>query len=313
MVCENFKNNRHVLQFGHGVLEKWNFIFLLGVIHLFSGGCEMNRTVPLDDPVYHPQLMIHGMASPRSGAEVGIHYSEPLPGKKAEIPGLPALEIFLLRDGETYLRFGEDSVGSFSIPAEDLSLEMNRDYALEVRDFDSGEVFISGNSQLPEQPDLLFAQATQAKRYRGRYYLELSLGPVEEFIEAISIYPVILDSLGVPVTRLSQWQIQEVTPWNKVRAGVQYMNEEKWKVKDLLIRQNRSYLGIDEKDLLSENIDLYVSYLSGELTSFIQDIEESFYSGENIFEIVRPIYSNFQNTSGVFGLYNEVKLELEIK
>lgn len=145
------------------------------------------------------------------------------------------------------------------------------------------------------------------------YNLDLRFGLVEHPVEAIAIYPVLLDSMGLPAERLSQWETQQVTPWNKIRSGVQYLNESKWATKDLLLLLYRGYLDAQGENVKSEEIDLYVSFLSTELTAFVRDLEERFYSGEDIFQAVRPMYSSFPNTPGVFGLYNEVVRKVEIK
>lgn len=309
---KNFKINKENRGLNHSFFKSIKYVSLLFLcISFLWTGCELSRTVPLDDPLYRPQLLIHGMASPRSGAEVGIRYNEPLVEGKAEIPDLPRLEVYLLRDGTRYLEFEEDSSGKFIIPGEELLLEPQRDYALEVQDLENGKTYVSGNSQLPEYPDL---QSVEAVVNMGKgYNLGLRIGQVEHSVEAIAIYPVLLDSMGQPAVRLSQWETQQVTPWNKIRSGVQYLNETKWVTKELLLLLYRGYLNDQGENVMSEKVDLYVSFLSPELTAFVRDLEESFYSGEDIFQAVRPMYSSFPNTPGVFGLYNEVVRKVEIQ
>lgn len=276
--------------------------------------CEMSRTVPLNGTLYQPQLVIHGMASPLSGAAAVVRYNEPLPGTKADIPELPPLEVNLLRDGERFLSFAEDSTGSFRIPPAELNWEEGRDYALEVRDVGTGEIYVSGSSRLPEAPDIREARAESGEWSANLYSLKLMLGPVREPVKAMAVYPILLDSLGRPVGPQSEWDSQKISPGNKIRNGVQYFNEEVWSEREVLLQRSRSYRGAtDEEYFLSGEIDLYVSYLSPELTAFVRDMEEMLDSGEDIFQVARPLYSNFQKVPGVFGLYNEVKMRLPVQ
>src|SRR5690625_6401495 len=83
-MMKNFKINKENRGLNHSFFKSVKYVSLLFLcISFLWTGCELSRTVPLDDPLYRPQLLIHGMASPRSGAEVGIRYNEPLVEGKA--------------------------------------------------------------------------------------------------------------------------------------------------------------------------------------------------------------------------------------
>lgn len=289
------------------------FICLLIGLTAFTN-CEMSRTVPMNDPAYQPKLIIHGMASPLSGAFAVIQYNEPLPGMKGRIPELPLLEVVLLRDGDRYLSFTEDSTGHFRIPPEDRMLEDGRDYALEVRNLDAGVTYVSSDSRLPPRPELRTAEARWGEWPLDLYSLRMIPEPVKEPVKAMAVYPVLLDSTGQPAIQLSERDFQRLTPWYKIRSNVQYFNAETWTdEKEVLLSKTRYYRDARGESVAAEELDLYVSYLSPELTAFVRDMEEMFYSGEDIFQAVRPVYSNFPTTPGAFGLYNEVNMRLEIE
>src|SRR5690625_7460929 len=109
-MMKNFKINKENRGLNHSFFKSVKYVSLLFLcISFLWPGCELSRTVPLDDPLYRPQLLIHGMASPRSGAEVGIRYNEPWVGGRAEIPDLPRLEAYRVRNGTRDVKFGEDS------------------------------------------------------------------------------------------------------------------------------------------------------------------------------------------------------------
>jgi len=282
-------------------------------ILLVTTGCEISRSVPLDRPVYKPQLVIQCLASPQSGAEAIIRYNRPLVGENAKIPSLPRMEVYLLREDDRFHTFSQDSTDRFSIAASDLLLEAETDYALEVRDLDNERVYTSGGSRLPDRPVLLSVNAVPVTGYENQYALEINLGPSDHPVEAIAVFPVLLDSMGQPAERLSEWDIQKVTPWKKVSSGIQYVNEEAWSDKKLLYRNSRNYFDEEENVVWANELVVYVSYLSRDLSRFVRDVSDLYFSGEDIFEPSRPVYSNIQNAAGIFGIYNEVRREVKIE
>lgn len=67
------------------------FLFSASVSGIFSS-CEISSTVSFDTPDYESVLVIHGVASPQSGALVLIKYNQPLFKLPGLAPDLPALE-----------------------------------------------------------------------------------------------------------------------------------------------------------------------------------------------------------------------------
>ncbi len=150
----------------------WIIVVLVSGI-LVLAGCELSRTVPLDPPNYKPQLMIHCLASPLSGAQAVIRYNKPLGEEKDElIPPLPRMEVWLLMNGERIQAFIQDSIDRFSIAADDLSLEPGNSYAMEVIDLTNDQTYISGSSILPEQPGIVSATAKGDIASFGDYALD---------------------------------------------------------------------------------------------------------------------------------------------
>src|SRR5690625_7615921 len=99
-MMKNFKINKENRGLNHSFFKSIKYVSLLSLcIRFLWTGWELSRTVPLDDPLYRPQLVIHGRARPRAGAEVGIRDNEPWAGGKAEMPELPGLAASLSRDG----------------------------------------------------------------------------------------------------------------------------------------------------------------------------------------------------------------------
>lgn len=297
------------------IFEPLKWIHLLALIGiLVLGGCEMSRTVPLEPPVYKPQLMIHCLASPQSGAQAIIRYNKPLREEDNDlIPPLPQMEAWLLMEGERIQAFVQDSAYRFSISADDLSLLPGNSYAMEILDLTNDQVYISGSSLLPEQPKVHSATAKWQDEYLVDYALEILLDGVDRPVEAVSVFPVLLDSMGQPVTKISGGSIQKLTPWSKIQSRVQYNNAGTWTEKELLFRLRGSYQDKNDEHVSADHVDVTVMYLSDDLARFVRDLEESYFSGEDIFQMVRPVYSNFQKAAGIFGLYNEVGMVLEIK
>lgn len=281
---------------------------------LMLTGCELSRSIPLDPPDYKPQLLIHCLASPMTGAQADIRYNKPLKEKDDNlVPPLPQMKVWLLKNGKRSQAFSQDSIGRFSISADNLSLEPENSYALEVVDMTNNTIYTSGSSLLPPKPQINFATAIRDSDYVDNFALKILLEEVKEPVQAISVFPVLLDSLGQPAKRISGGGIQKLTPWPKVRYRVQYNNDETWTEKELLYRLQAGYLNNEDNYFPAREVNVYVMYLSDDLARFVRDLEESYFSGEDIFQMVRPIYSNFQNASGIFGLYNEIQLKIDIK
>lgn len=292
---------------------RWIPIWVLSGI-LALTGCELSRTVPMEPPIYKPQLMIHCLMSPVSGAQAVIQYNKPLGEEKDELtPPLPRMEAWLLMNGERIQAFEQDSTDQFRISADDLVLEVGNSYALEVVDLTNGRSYISGNSQLPEQPNVLTATTKRDSIYSFDYALKILLKGVASPVKAISVSSVLLDSIGLPVGQTTGQNIQKHKPWNKIKSRVQYINDETWTEKELLFRLRGGYQDKNDEYVNADHVDVTVVYLSEDLARFVRDLGDLYFSGEDIFQMVRPVHSNFQKASGIFGLYNEIELELEIE
>lgn len=308
------KLNWSVITF-KSILIRWerNLLSIIMCCIVVSS-CEMSRTVPLDPPAYKPQLMIHCLASPQSGAQAVIRYNKPLGEEHDElIPPLPQIEAWLLMGGERIQAFEKDSTGYFSIAADDLTLEPGSSYAMEVVDQTNDRTYISGSSPLPEQPAFLSATAKRDSDYFVDYALEIILDGVDRPVDAISVFPVLLDSVGLPVGQVPGETARKYKPWNKVKSRVHYNNAGIWTEKELLFRLRGGYQDKNDEYVNADHVNIAVVYLSEDLTRFVRDLAESYFSGEDIFQMVRPVYSNFQKAAGIFGLYNEVELEVEIE
>lgn len=291
----------------------WTSVWYLGCILLLSG-CDLSRSVPLDPPDYKPQLLIHCLASPSSGAQVDIQYNKPLREEDNDlVPPLPQMKVWLLKNGERSQVFTQDGIGIYSISADDLSLEPRKNYALEVEDLTNNNIYTSGASMLPPMPKIISTSAIRDSNYVDNFSLEIILNKVNHPVKAISVFPILLDSLGQPAMRISDGSVQKLMPWSKVRYGLQYNNDEIWSEKKMLFRLPAGYLNDEDHYFPANQVNVYVMYLSDDLTRFARDLEESFFSGEDIFQMVRPVYSNFQKAAGIFGLYNEIQLKIDIK
>ncbi|WP_236977747.1 DUF4249 family protein [Membranihabitans maritimus] len=284
------------------------------IVIFLTYSCEMSRKVPLDAPIYQPQLVIQGLVSPLSGARAIIRYNQPLGDNDVDVPQLPKMEVYLIENGERVAMFEQDSADQFSIPAENLDLSAGMDYAMEVVDLTHERKYVSSDSRLPDPVEVQTIYATQDSHFMDDYALGISLGEVEQKVEAVSVYPVLLDSMMQPVKQISNWQTQEVNFWNKISTRVEYTNDGLWtKEKELLFRLSRDYLNEGGEPMLADHVDVYITYLPTDLTRFVRDLEELYFSGEDIFQQVRPVYSNFDNAQGVFGVFSETKRRLEIR
>lgn len=295
----------------------WDFTLQwvgLILIMITISGCERSRTIAREPPDYEPQLTIHCLVSPQSGAQAIIMYNEPL-GENPDglIPQIPVLEVWLLLNGKRYKKFESDSVSRYNIPSEELDLVIGESYAMEVVDHSNDKFYVSGNSHLPDKPRILSAKAIRDSGFADHFALEVVLGKSEFTIDAISVFPIILDSLGLPVVQLSGGNRQVLTPWEKINSHVRYNNEGSWTESKLLFRLQSGYTDDENHFYNSDQVDITVVYLSEELSRFVRDVDELHFSGEDIFQMVRPVYSNFQSGSGIFGLYNETRKELIIE
>lgn len=81
----------------------------------------------------------------------------------------------------------------------------------------------------------------------------------------------------------------------------------------MLLRLRVGYQDQNNEYINADHSNITVMYLSDDLTRFVRDLEESYFSGEDIFQMARPMHSNFQKDAGIFGLYTEVVLEVEIE
>lgn len=276
------------------------FSFTLGI--MFS--CERTTTIPLDIPTYEPQLMIFGTAGPLSGAHIIVKYSQPLEGLPGQVPTLPDLKISLMgNNGSEYL-LQEDSSGYYSLPGKDLHLNSETMYYLMVVNRQTQEFYQSSPVSLPEQPEILGTEIEVDSANRGSF-LDITLGAINEPVDAFSIHYIRLDS--------AQKDLESRSFSSRIQGHqMHYPEQEIWDSKKFSAYVE-NYVRIENNETVNAYfLDVEVTYLSKDLARYARDVNETDYYGEDIFQAVRPVFSNIQGNHGIFGLFNEAVLRIEI-
>lgn len=294
------------------------FLFSASVSGIFSS-CEISSTVSFDTPDYESVLVIHGVASPQSGALVLIKYNQPLFKLPGLAPDLPALEVNLLKDDIRTYRFHLDSISTntertdrnnqtayFRINPDSLELKNGVRYSLEVMDKDEDIRYISSDVYLPDQPDLtIIGTECDPDDWRKICTIHLTLGPTEKPVSAISI------NVNPPDSILIKTQNRIVD--HSLFKNLTWPDHKKWNNYHASSSFNQQFpIGEDSIAILNDVI-LHVAYLSSDLSQLLQEIRESYPPGEDIFDNPRPFRSNFGNTPGIFGLYNEKTKALKLE
>ncbi|GAA5221124.1 hypothetical protein GCM10025777_17540 [Membranihabitans marinus] len=266
--------------------------------------CDKSITIPLDPLVYTPHLMIYGIASPQSGALVNIEYNRPLSGLEDEVPNLPSLEVYLLVSGEKKYRFNEDSIGSFSLAPEEIDLKSTEGYSLWVRDLDLNVEYQSAIEKLPIQPNILDDEILSVSDSQ-KVFVQIILGEVDQPIEGYSIVTSLLDSNLVNLSsksfrnKIRQMQIPDAVTWDEKPVTI-LINPEQYDMENEVVFY-APYVLID------------VTYYSKGLALFSKDASQYLSSGEDIYQVVQPIYSNISGNHGVFGLYTEEEILVKLE
>lgn len=289
----------------------WIVWLVMGMVASLLQGCTDHKTtVPFTFPEYVPQLIVQSAVGPISGAEAAIGWSRPLQGQPGEIPALPNLSVFLLEDEERVNTFIEkaDSIGHFTIDANLLTLKENVGYALELLFEETGESLFSETVFLPPRPVIEEVKASVFEHelgWVGLYDISLTYGYIGEGVAAVSMLPILLNDNGNPVEKSSLESY--------VRADeFRYADGEDLPKRTILKRYSRAIGGSQEEPELAQSVDVRLAYLSPELARFKRDVEKLGYFGENFFQNVRPIYSNINGTVGIFGMYNEASVVVQI-
>lgn len=278
---------------------------ILGLSLVVMVSCEKSTTLPLDLPSYEPHLMIFGNAGPLSGAQVIVRHSEPLDGASGQIPSLPDLQVVLVENNGRKLLFREDSTGYFSIPAVDLQLKPDNQYALMVTDISSQEVFQSSPVSLPEQPTILETDIEIDTSNRVSF-LNITLDKIEKSVAAFSLTYIRLDSAQNDLEpRIFRTRVQS--------NHIYYPDQIVWGTQEISEYVEYFVRTKDNGSLKAQYFDVVVTYLSQELARYARDVNESNYFGEDIFQAIRPVFSNIETDHGLFGLYNEATVRIKIE
>jgi len=291
-------------------------VYLLGI---FFSSCEISTTVPLDTPDYEPVFIIHGVASPQSGAVVLIKYNQPLFNLPGIAPDLPALEVNLLKAGIRTHRFHLDSISInteradrnnqtayFRINADSLELKKRMPYSLEVIDMDKDIRYISSAVYLPDQPDVtMLGIKCDPDDWRKICTINLNLGPAEEHVSSISIRINPPDSIHM----MSQNPVFD----SRLFDNMTWPDISKWENYNVSSSFSQRFSIREDSIVILNDVTLHVAYLSSDLSQLLQEIYETYPPGEDIFDNPRPFRSNFGNTPGIFGLYNENVREIKLK
>lgn len=279
--------------------------------------CEISHSVPFDFPDYKPELIIHAVASPQSGARVLVKYNQPAGSIRGVVPALPALEVYLLEQGQRIHLFRQDSISivldnqyevetaHFSITSDSLDLRQGVGYSLQVIDQHSMKHYESAEVYLPPTPQVNQLNVDCRSTSDRTCYVSAELGAVDKSISAISITGRYLDTALIddyyrPLNnRLFNPELiyPDVDSWDNYLAASSFFQS---------IRPSR-----DSLDQLYP-VRVSIAYLSYDLAQLIREVNGNYAIGEDIFAVLRPLHSNFRNAFGVFGLYNEDVREMEL-
>lgn len=285
-------------------LKVWSII--LSVFLLVA--CEDHNTLmTLKLPLYSPQLIILSVASPQSGAMAIIEYSMPMKGVEAAIPELPLIEAFLLENGKRIQTFERDDTGRFNIAPENLRIKMNLPYSIEVVLPESRKSYFSEASYLPEQPIIEMVSGQISNLQDRSFHLRLRLGQVHQAVKAYSIQSVLLNDTGDP------YKEHSLEAYLKKRT-LKHSEVDLWTEKDISESLDRTIIVDQSHIVYAQSSEIRVAYFSEGLLRFLRDVDEINYFGEGIFHSVRPVFSNIKDGVGIFGLYHEqiIKIEIEV-
>ncbi len=291
---------------------------LLGLLlcSLFFQSCEISHSVPFDFPDYKPELIIHAVASPQSGATALIKYNQPAGNITGEVPDLPSLEVYLLEEGQRIHRFQQDSItivddnqyqvetAHFSIIPDSVDLREDLAYALQIIDQNNLQRYESSDVFLPPKPEVKMLNIECIPGH-GNCTVNARLGPVSKPISAISIKERYLDTAIID---------NYYRPYNSrlFNRDLYYPDVDSW-IEYLATSSFRQVNPIPPDSVVQQlKVRLSIAYLSRDLTQLIREINSTHAIGEDIFATLRPFRSNFSNAFGVFGLYNEDVREIEL-
>lgn len=278
-------------------------IFSLTVVCIES--CEQSRTVPFHPPVYKPQLIFFAVAGPQSGAHVIVIYNEPFDGLPGKVPPVPDLEVKIVGSNHKEFVLRQDSVGYFSLSANDLELLPDVEYYLKVLDRETREIYQSSKSTLPEKPKIQEVSADTIASSR-HMILKVTLDEADTLIPGISSHFSRLDS--------AERIINPVDLFQKLRATYfSFPGDKKWTSLDFTQQADKVGENEDGRIVRVKYIEAEIYYLSEGLARFLFELKESYFFGEDIFQAVRPVHFNISGNHGVFGLYNETAHQIKIE
>lgn len=285
-----------------------SFISLLisGFALILMSGCEQSRAIPFQpDKEYEPHLMIFGGAGPHTGARVIVGYNRPFYEMPGVVPPIPDLSVII--KGETGDQFilREDSVGYYSLPEEELVLIPDVKYYLKVENTKSKEVYLSSKVMLPEKPKILEFSADETMSDRV-VLAKVTLEEPSQFILGIAYHFYRLDSIGHDMDKRD--------PYRKIIPEYfSFKGEGQWTSLDFIQWINNDTWSEETGEVRMSYIEAEVIYVSEELARFFFEQRESDFFGEDIFQPVRPIYSNISGNHGIFGLFNETTARIELE
>lgn len=128
------------------------------------------------------------------------------------------------------------------------------------------------------------------------FSLHLNLAPVVK-VKAYSIQSILLNTSLLYSKPAFSTYLQP--------KYFKFPDNNNWSTKDIEERYSRVLSSDQNNTDLANSAEIRIAYFSDELASFIRDVNEISYFGEETFHAIRPVYSNIKGGVGVFGLYNE--------
>lgn len=274
-----------------------SLVFLALLLHLIVGCTEHRNEIDMEFPDYKPTLVVLAGASPLSGAQAIIKWSVPLKGQKGDVPNSPDLSLFLLENNERKTQFNKDSIGFFSIKPENIKLLQNKGYSLEIVLNDSNKSIFSDESYLPAEPVIKDVHAHYISQSPPWLELTYTQMATTSAISGISIATTLIGGSGNSTEKPSYLNYLNTSSFIDTE-GIDLPE-----TKRTLTLSGE--LGMESHEA-ADTINLKIAYLSKELTTFKNEVDQLDYMGESIFQTVKPVFSNINGASGVFGLYNEL-------
>ena len=279
--------------------------------------CERSKTFSFEYHHYEPELIIHGVASPQSGGLVIIKYNNPLFDLQKPIPDLPALRVNLLSENNQIQPYTLDSItldtdypdrkiqrAIFRISADTLELIEGSSYSLEVLDIDNGIRYNSNMVRLPEKPKISQLEVNCENDTRANCFINLDLGSVNGRVPAITLVIKPPDSiLQLGVDPIYDHRLFDNITWPDI---------DNWTTYSINSTFSQKFRTGQDSEILLPIVNLHVAFISHDLSILLREIHESYPPGEDIFANPRPFHSNFNKTTGIFGLYNEDISDIEL-